>query len=198
MEHYQLQDNEVILYRGDVQLLADGKSKNSNSLYATQSFLILTNLHIIIENTTKKLISQKVDTIIYDTKMVKQYENTPQIIQKGEFVDIYLLGTELFLRFQKKKQATQFNNAALRLLTGESKLVRGVKKGQKAIKETEDALNIDITGTAKNIALTAIDVTSVAQGKKVNTVGNFAKKFLSQKKVKQISAAEDEKKDEDA
>ena len=119
-------------------------------------------------------------------------------IQKGEFVDIYLLGTELFLRFQKKKQATQFNNAALRLLTGESKLVRGVKKGQKAIKETEDALNIDITGTAKNIALTAIDVTSVAQGKKVNTVGNFAKKFLSQKKVKQISAAEDEKKDEDA
>lgn len=186
MKHYELQNNEVILYRGTVNLLPDGKPENNNRPKKEEIYLILTNLHIIIDKTTQKFLSKKVDTLLYDTQTVKKYNDTPQIIQKGATVDVYLLATELFLEFPNKKQATEFNNAALRLLTGQSKLVRGVKKGQKAIKETEDALNIDISGTAKAAAIVAVEMAAGSTGKKIHTVGTFMKKLFVQKEKKQI------------
>ena len=191
MEHYQLENNEVILYRGNVFLLLDGKTKTTKSLKKEEIYLILTNLHIVIDKTTQKFLTKKVDTIVYDTQTIKKYNDIPQIIQKGAFVDVYLLGVELFLRFPNKQQATQFNNAALRLLTGHSKLVRGVKKGQKAIKETEEALNIDITDAAKTAAYVAVEMATGSTGKKINTIGTFAKNFLKKKKEKQIMPPEE-------
>jgi hypothetical protein len=191
MKHYELQSNEVILYRGNVNLLPDGKPTKSNRFKKEEIYLILTNLHIIVDKITQKFLSKEVNTILYDTQTVKKYNDTPQIIQKGAFVDVYLLGEELFFQFPNKQQATQFNNAALRLLTGQSKFVRGVKKGQKAIKETEESLNIDITGTAKAAASVAAEMAASAQGKKVNTIGTFAKKLFEKKKEKQLPPPEE-------
>lgn len=190
MKNYTLQNDEVILYRGYVNLLPDGKTQPTNRFKKEESYLTLTNLHIIIDITTKKLFSKQVETIIYDTQSIKKYNNTPQIVQKSSCVDVYLLDTELFILFQNKKQATLFNNAALRLLTGYSKFVRGVKKGQKAIKETEDALDIDISGTAKTAAIVAVEMAVGSTGKKVNTVGTFMKKLITKKNNQSITKTE--------
>lgn len=191
MKHYELQNDEVILYRGKVRLLPDGKPETPNRFLKEEIYLVLTNLHIILDKTTQKLLGKKVDTLLYDTNTIKKYEDVPQIIQKGAFVDVYLLKTELFFQFCNKRQATQFNNAALRLLTGHSKLVRGVKKGQKAIKETEDALQIDISGTAKTAAIVAVEMAVGSTGKKASAVGTFMKKLFERKQAKQISPPED-------
>lgn len=185
MKNYQLQNDEVILYRGEINLLPDGKPNKSKKFNKDQDYLTLTNLHLVIEKTTQKLFSKNTETLVYSTKNIKSYNDTPQVIQKGQSVDVYLLEKELFLLFPNKKQAVEFVNAALRLLTGFSKLVRGVKKGQKAIKETEEALNIDIVGTAKTAASVAVDMATASTGKKTKSLGDFAKKFLTKRNEKQ-------------
>lgn len=182
MKNYQLQNDEVILYRGEINLLPDGKPNKSKKFNKDQDYLTLTNLHLVIEKTTQKLFSKNTETLVYTTKNIKSYNDTPQVIQKGQFVDVYLLEKELFLLFPNKKQAVEFVNAALRLLTGFSKLVRGVKKGQKAIKETEEALNIDIVGSAKTAASVAVDMATGSAGKKTKSIGTFAKNFLNKRK----------------
>ena len=187
MQHYTLQNDEVILYRGEVTVLSAPPTQKPGRFIKDGTYLILTNLHIIIEKPVKKLFSKKVDTFLYDVQSVKKYDDVPQVIQKSVLVDVYLLGEELFLQFPNKGQASQFNNAALKLLTGFSKLVRGVKKGQKAIKETEDALDIDITG----LAISAIDLATQSNNQTTNSIASFTKKFLSSKKKKEVPQIEE-------
>ena len=65
---------------------------------------------------------------------------------------------EIFADFCEEKCAKEFCDKALKLISGNSKLVRGVKKTQKAIQETNDALDIDIAAIAKTGAAFACEV----------------------------------------
>lgn len=190
MKHYQLQADEVILYRGQVNLLPDGKPAKPAPFRKAETDIILTNLYLVVDNTVKGLFGKSVDTLIYDVNTVKKYNDIPQVIQKGVYVDVYLIGTELFFRFPNKKEATLFTNEALKLLTGFSKLVRGVKKAQKAVKETEEALNIDITGAVKTATSVTVDVVSQAKAKQGvgKTIGMFAQSIFKKKKEKEVPA----------
>ena len=175
MDNYELIKDEVVLWHGEVALLPSGKVVKESSFKKVQTELILTNFNFVFITKTKRVF-QKVETEreIYATGDVKYYRDSPYILKKGNIVEVYFDSAEKFVEFSDKKQARIFGDTALRLVSGHSKFVRGVKKAQKEIKETEDALDVDITGMAK----TAVGVaTEMAIG--LPTAGKGASNKLS-------------------
>ena len=83
------------------------------------------------------------------------------------------MACEKFIKFPNKKEATTFHDTVMRLLSGNSKLVRAVKKVKKEINETEEALDVDITGAAKVVADVALEVAGATTGGK--QAGKFSK-----------------------
>ena len=198
MENYTLSTNETILYRGKATMLHDGKTGKKETKNVD---LLLTNLNIVIFEETKKLFKTVSETTTYSVSDVKIYDETVQIIRRKSVVDIYLNCGELFLDFEKEKEAKLFCDQALKLVSGNSKLVRSVKKARKAIKETNEALDIDVIDIAKKtaaIACTAtVNVASLEDaGKKTKIFGKIAETFLPASKKKQsqemLSAPSDE------
>ena len=156
MEAYTLKENEVILFRGMVALLSDGREEKNTDTYNTE--LILTNLNIVLNSIVKKMFTQKIEQKIFSANDIKIYDETVQVIRKKTVVDVYFLGGELFLKFEKEKDAKEFCDKAIKLKDGNSKFVRSVKKTKKAIKETNEALDIDIVQIAKTTASVACEV----------------------------------------
>ena len=175
MENYELIKDEVVLWHGDVVLLPGGKAVKESALKKVQTELILTNFNFVFITKTKRVFQKaEMEREIYATGDVKYYKDSPYILKKGNIVEIYFEGAEKFIEFADKKQARIFGDTALRLVSGHSKFVRGVKKAQKEIKETEEALDVDITGIAK----TAVGVaTEMAIG--LPTAGKGATNKLS-------------------
>ena len=193
MENYDLKENETVLYRHEVLVLPITKKRDKT---ISESELWLTNLNIVICTPKKKLLRTVFETEVYSVADVKRYDERVQVINRGKIVDIYLKNKELFLEFKKSSEAKLFSDIALRLISGESKFVRGVKKVRKEIRETDDALEIDTIGIAKATAVIAADMAiGVASlpgaGKKVKTIGVMAGKLLNSKnkiKPKEIPA----------
>lgn len=188
MENYQLKSNEVILFKGIVNDLQDNKKK-------IQKELILTNLNIVLVTTIKKLFKTEVVMEEYKVEDIKTYNGTSQVIRKGASVDVYLLSCEKFLQFDKIKQAKEFTQAALRVASGYSKFVRGVKKVQQTVQETNEALDIDIVDIAKKTAIVtgsvAIELAASSDaGKKTKMFGKIANALLHPK-TKQLKAQDD-------
>ena len=159
MENYQLQNNEVPLYRGKIILLPVSKKEKPY-----EAELVLSNLNFIFAMEVKQVFRKISQTEVYDLKSVKFYNDLPHIIKKGDLVELYLLSCEKFIKFPNKKEATTFHDAVMRLLSGNSKFVRAVKKVKKEINETEEALDVDITGAAKVVADVALDVAGTVTG----------------------------------
>ena len=185
MENYILKENETVLFRDEAILLQDGK----NSKNDTRCDVLLTNLNIVIVTQSKKAFRtiNKVD--VYSVTDVKIYDETIQIIRRQNLVDIYLKSCEIFIEFSKEKNAKEFCDKALKLISGFSKLVRSVKKTQKAIKETNEALGIDVGNMAKGAAGIVLDVTvgvgSMSGAKKGTKVaGKIAEVILSKTRAK--------------
>lgn len=171
MENYILRDDETVLFTSRVKLQTTSK-KN------IEVELLLTNLNFVFIK-QKKFFSNTAEKEVYDIKSVKIYDSTYQIIRKNKIVEIYMIGLEKFIEFPSQKSAKEFTDIALKLASGYSKLVRGVKKAQKAVKETEEALDIDIKGTTKKAVAFAGEV-AIAMGEtskspKIKLFGNIAK-----------------------
>ena len=109
--------------------------------------------------TKQKNSSQEnlVEPIVIPIESIKVYNETPYILKKEQTIEIYALSGEYFLEFKNKKQANEFFNKSMRVASGYSKFVRGVKKVSKELKETNKALNI--TETTKKAIDFAADVT---------------------------------------
>lgn len=179
MENYELIKDEVILWHGEVSLLPSGKAVKESALKKVQTELILTNFNFVFITKTKRVFQKvEVEREIYATGDVKYYKESPYILKKGKVVEVYFEGAERFIEFSDKKQARVFGDTALRLVSGHSKFVRAVKKTQKEIKETEEALDVDITGIAKTALGVATEVAigapAIEKGA-VNKISFFAK-----------------------
>lgn len=171
MNNYTLQENETILFRGSCALMPNGKK---NEKASESNDIILTNMNIVLFVKRKKLLKTVEEVQIFNVLDVKTYDETVQIIRRKSVVDIYLKECELFLDFFKEKYAKEFCDKALKLISGYSKFVRGVKKTQKVVKETNEALDIDIgeivksgAGFACEVALTSGAPTTAKGGMKI-------------------------------
>ena len=185
MENYILEENETILYRGNAILLSNGKKEDKHS---PKIDVLLTNLNFVISVTKKKLFKTLQETTTYSVSDVKIYNDAVQVIRRKTVVDIYLKGCELFLDFEKEKEAKLFCDKALRLISGESKVVRSVKRFKKEINETNEALDIDIGDIAKKgavlAATSAIGIASLeGAGKKSKILGKIAEAALGAKSI---------------
>ncbi len=173
MQNYVLKSDETVLYRGSVELLKDGKK--DPKVKKTTWELLLTNYNIVVTSTTKKMWSEIVENIEHSVSDIKVYKGSKQIIRKGINVEIYLTSGELFLEFPNSKEAKDFTLKALRLASGNSQFVRGVKKVQSEIKETNEALDIDVVDIAKKAAVVTGNV--VVEVAKASPVGSATSKF---------------------
>lgn len=183
MENYILQENETIIFRGTAVLMPNGKAPKKQE----EHDVILTNLNIVFINQIKKLFKTVCQVHTYSVKDVKIYDETIQIMRRKSVVDIYLKQGEIFADFKKEKYAKEFCDKALKLISGYSKFVRSVKKTQKVINETNEALDIDVIDIAKNTAAVACDIAITAgatNGAKKGTkfVGIVADAILKSKK----------------
>ncbi|MBQ3047236.1 MAG: hypothetical protein IJD54_04225 [Clostridia bacterium] len=194
MENYKLQSNETVLFKGEVDLIRGTKKIKAE--------LILTNLNLIFIIKSKKFFHTELEKEVYDVKEIKIYDEKYQVIRKKKKVDIYMLSGEKFLEFQKEKQAKEFSNAVLRLVSGESKLVRGVKKVRKAVSETNDSLDIDVVEIAKKTANLAGEVavaaaTGAGAGKKTKMLGKIAGALMHKQSTTQNNLLEQPKSGEE-
>ena len=186
MENYILQENETILFRGTAILMPNGKAPKNQE----EHDVILTNLNIVFISKIKKMFKTVFQVDTYSVKDVKIYDETIQIIRRKSIVDIYLKQGEIFADFKKEKYAKEFCDRALKLISGYSKFVRSVKKTQKAINETNEALDIDIVDIAKNAAILACETTTGVAvlsetGKKTKIAGKIADTILGKVKKKE-------------
>ena len=194
MNNYALKNDETILYHGEVQLLTAGKKIGEYK--STLAEIVLTNFNLIVKTNVKKMLSTSVETRIFKVEDIKIYNDAPQITRDKKNVDICLNGAELFLSFDKEKEAREFCDKALRLVSGNSKFVRAVKKTQRAVQETNEALDIDLVEIAKGT--TAVVATAVVAasgvptaGKKTKMLGAVVKSFMGKKDKPQLIVPEE-------
>lgn len=143
MSDYSLKSDEVILYDGPVSI--PDKKENFQ--------LTLTNLNIVLSTSTKKGLFSKPqkEFKIYPVHDIKIYEDNPQIIQKGNNLQIFFLTSELTINFASKIELSKFKIAAMKLVTGKSAQKRGADKVKGTIDMINDTLGIDTVGTVKGV-----------------------------------------------
>ena len=191
MEHYKLNKSEVVLFRNDILLLEDGK-KGKNKV---KTELLLTNENFVFINKSKKLFQKEtVDTIVVAIESMKIYNEMPYMVRKDELVEIYTIDDEYFLEFDNKKSAKEFFNKTMRVASGYSKFVRGVKKVGKEVSDANEALNI--SGTTKKaldfVADVAIEYTEAPKKGKVQLIGSVAKVFKKRDKKENLQITDGE------
>ncbi len=143
MENYTLATDEVPLFTGDITWSHQPEE-------AWQ--LALTNRNLVFIRQTEEdpmVVTHPVET-------VKIYEGTPQIRQKGRKTVIFLTTGELQFSFRRLTEAGRFMNAALRLLTGQSKLNRSVRQVKKTVEDVNDALGINLLEETKNFTVDTV------------------------------------------
>lgn len=165
MENYQLKENEVVLYKGNIIL-------NKNIWQ-----LILTNLNLVFIDKSNEGQS---NAEIYSVNEIKVYENNPQIKTRGNIVEIYLLSTEKEFEFNKKSEMHKFLDNANKLLTGKSKFQRGVEKIKEGIDIIDNTFNVNSLQIAgdfiKNGITSPIEKRLGAIGKGIKSIGNKKEK----------------------
>ena len=87
MEYYDLEEDEVVLYKGKVSL--------QNQKGITE--LILTNINFVLITKQKKLFSkEQVSVETYAVNEIKCYNGNPQVIKKGNLIELYFLNDETY------------------------------------------------------------------------------------------------------
>ena len=163
MEGYNLLEDEVVLFKGEIVL--SGAKAN----------LMLTNHNLVVEKTVGDAES-KID--VYSMNEVKFYKGKPQIIKNQNVVEIYFLKSEVEIGFEDKNKCKRFVDLALELVTDKSKFERGLSISAKKVKNTisiiDDTLEIDSVGLATNAVKSGIvGKTANVLGKGIKIVGGL-------------------------
>ena len=145
MEHYNLRQDEVVLYKSAVAC----KERRG------EVDLVLTNFNFVLIVKTKKFLSkEQVEILTYPIDAVKKYKDQPQVKAIAETVEIYFTNAEYTLVFPDKKEAKKFVGKSLDIITGKNAFVRGVDKAKATVAMVDETLGIDSVG----IATTAVKV----------------------------------------
>ena len=168
MEHFELQSNECVLYKGNVTL--------SNKKGNTQ--LLLTNLNIVF--ITKTELTPELEEINVETFTIEQlkvYEGKPQIHIKGHTAEFYFTTGEREVTFPSKNELHKFNTSALKLITGKTTAQRNAEKVKNAINLVDDTLGINSVQIAGNaIKSGATGKATGLLGKSIALIGKIGKK----------------------
>lgn len=169
MEKYLLQQDEVVIYEGDVSI-PDSKGTNK---------VILTNYNMVIETTIRKLF-KKPEIVVetYPVASIKTYNNSPQIKHKGSNVKIFFTNAEVDLNFQSMLAAQKFTNKAIELVSGQSLTSRGSDKVKNMIGLVDQTFGINTVETITSVMGNGV-VKSVLGGTNKHGVG-FGKKSTIQ------------------
>ncbi len=136
MEHYTLQPDEAVLYRGEAHVKQGGKNCKADVLLTDKFF-------VFIVKQKKFLVKEEVTVESFAIDTVKTHKEQPNVIRKGALVEIYFIGGEKFVEFPSKGEAKKFVSVALNLLTNKSTLIRGIDKTKKTVADVGDALGVD-------------------------------------------------------
>lgn len=168
MENYDLDESEVVLYKGDVTL------KDQKGI--TQ--LILTNINFVFITKVKKMFAKdEVIVDVYSADEIKFYNQVPQVLKRGNVIELYFLHSEIEFVFSSGNECRKFMDAALKLLTHKNKFERVAGKVMAARQCVDSSFNIDSVGMVKSAAKGAIEHKSVI-GKTFGVIKNigFGKK----------------------
>lgn len=172
MENYDLDESEVVLYKGEVVL---PKEKGDTQL-------LLTNINFVLITKRKKLFQkEEVFVEIYPITEIKYYDGSPQIIRKGNLIEMYFLNDETEFTFESKGEARKFVTASLNLLAKKNTFTRVFENSVDAVKDTikvvDDKLGINSVEIAKNVVKNGIvKKTTNVIGSGVKAIGYFTKK----------------------
>lgn len=140
MKHYNLDEDEVPLYKGKVSF--KGKSVESELVLTNKKFVFISDIQ-------NEFMSDVVFVDEFLVGDVKQYQGNYQVIRKGNVVEIYFLHNEVEFVFEKSSECQKFMNEALKLLTGKNKFERGAEKFFKGKDCVDNSLHIDSSAIAK-------------------------------------------------
>ena len=139
MVNYELMADEVILYEGVVT------SKN----YKGTLQLILTSQKIIFEK-EKGLFKKErelIDILLLET--VKVYNDTAQVKQKGDTVEVKTIDKNIAIVFSGMLEARKFTGKIVDAVTGTTLARRSSDKIKDAFNIVDDTLGLDTRGTIK-------------------------------------------------
>ena len=172
MSRINLQQDEVVLFEGDVSITGHSTSVGVFSNNTIE--LVLTNLRIYFVRVIKKMFSkEQVNIDSYDICDIKVYNGVPQVkqIKTGSCeVILSLISCEMHIEFESAFEAIKFVNSAYKLITGKSAAARGAEKFKGAVNMVNDALGIDAVDTVKSVLENGIARTAL---------GGFSKKKQS-------------------
>ena len=101
MKYYNLDEDEVPLYKGKVIL------KNANG----ETNLILTNKKFVFINITKNEQGiEVISNVEYPVHEVKEYKGKYQVLKKGNVVETLLWRGSEFTRFNEKGEIVEHNS----------------------------------------------------------------------------------------
>lgn len=141
MENFELQSDEVILYEGAVT----AKEYKGNLL------LTLTSQKIILEK-EKGLFKKErelVDIILLEN--IKFYNETAQITQKGNTVEIQAITKNTTISFSGMLEARKFTGKIIDAATGTTLAKRVSDKTKSAFNMVDETLGLDTRGTMKSL-----------------------------------------------
>lgn len=142
MQYYNLGEDEVVLYKGEV----------CGKMFGEQTQLILTNHNIVFITERKKTFQETAVSVkSYPVGDVKIYETKPQIKIVKTMVEVYLKTTELEFDFSSKLEQHKFVSAVTTLLTGKTAVERGAEKVKDTIDLVNDTLDVDIVKSAGDV-----------------------------------------------
>ncbi len=143
MEHYQLREDEVVLYKGTVNL----KSKIVGGL----SQLVLTNHNLVFITKQENIDGENISVTTYPINEIKVFRDVYQIKKKGNIVEMYFLHDEVEFEFFAKGDTNKFVHETINLLTEKSSFERGCQNTKKAINTIDNTFGIDSVGIVSNI-----------------------------------------------
>lgn len=163
MKNYNLKHDESVYFKNSAILLPNRQNKPKKE---KECFLSLTNQNILVEVNVKKLFRTAKKTKAYPLKDVKNINDNVQVIINASTVDIYLTETDISFKFENEEIAANFYDEALLQITGDSKLVRAIKKTQKVIKETTNAIDLDFMKIAGGMIKKKVEKSKLNSTKK--------------------------------
>ena len=166
MEYYNLGEDEVPLYKGNVLF-----SNQNNPVK-----FILTN-HNFVFMIRESIDDSQVKVYTFPVSEVKEWKGKYQVLKKNNTIEVYFLHNEIEFSFESGIECRKFMSIVLELLTNKNKFRRVVDKVSVEREYVDETLHIDSLGIVKNAVKDVIEHKKVI-GKAVGKIKNigFAKK----------------------